>query len=172
MPSGQDPNIECAAARYLAREPEGLVVGGYRGLLGFAAERDVSRLEAVWNDFNRKLDRNCARLAMSGLESLIVKIGRCATCPLRFHCQGIQHLCRDECLILGLIASLQNGEDDAAFLSASALTSRSGAFEVLAAASEFAMALKMGGKQLLPIHTDTVRWIIGNRPHRETTTLH
>ena len=131
---------ECAAARYLARDAEGLVIGGYRGWLGFAAERDIAMLDAIWSAFNRKLDANCARLAMSGLEKLIRQLGVCATCPLRFHCQGARHLCRDECLMLALISGLQNGEDETAYLSAGALTSNARAFEVLAAASEFATA--------------------------------
>lgn len=170
----EDPTHDdgCSAARYLARVPEGLVVGGYRGWLHFAAMRDVSRLEAVWNEFNTRLDPNAAGLAMAGLERLIRQLGSCAACPLRFHCQGVKHLCRDECLMLSLISGLQNGEDEAAFLSALGLTSADRASTIVTAGGEFAMALKISGHQLLPIHADTVRWLATGRSQPAKTTLH
>ena len=159
-------------ARYLEREAEALVVGGYRGWLEFAVDPDVRKLEAVWNAFNRSLDRHCARLAMSGLETLIRRLGTCATCPLRFHCQGSSHLCRDECLVLGLVSGLQNGDEETAFLSAGALTSQARALERLRAGSEFAMAMKSGGKHLLPISGQTIRMIAASAPHSGNKTLH
>ncbi|MDZ7824042.1 MAG: hypothetical protein U5K75_08365 [Ahrensia sp.] len=171
----QDNNLQNVATRYLARDPESLVLSGYRGWLAFAADRDISKLEAIWNEFSKKLDHKCALMAMSGLENLIRKMGVCAQCPLRFHCQGTKNLCRDECLMLALISSLQNGDEESAYLSASTLTSTTsakGAIEVLASATEFAMALKLGGKQLLPIEAGAVRWIIEKSPNPESATVH
>lgn len=108
---------------------------------------------------------------MSGLERLIGNLGACANCPLRFLCQGSKHLCRDECLILGLVSGLQNGDEEAALLSAQFLSSSSQAPELLSAAAEFAMTLKFAGQQLLPIHAHTVDQV-GGSTHAPHPTLH
>jgi hypothetical protein len=147
---------ECPASRILARQPENLVVGGYRGWLHFASERDVARLREVRSDYVRHLGEQAGTAAMRGLERLIGNLGACAGCPLRFLCQGSKHLCREECLMLGLVSGLQNGDEDAALLSARFLSSPAQAPELLSAAAEFAMTLKFAGQQLLPIHAHTV----------------
>lgn len=147
---------ECPASRILARQPESLVVGGYRGWLHFASERNAAHLREVRSDYVRHLGEHAGVAAMSGLERLIGNLGACANCPLRFLCQGSKHLCREECLMLGLVSGLQNGDEDAALLSAQFLSSPGQAPELLSAAAEFAMTLKFAGQQLLPIHAHTV----------------
>ncbi|WP_420410503.1 hypothetical protein [Hoeflea sp.] len=147
---------ECPASRILARQPENLVVGGYRGWLHFASERNVSHLRKVQSDYVRLLGEQAGTAAMGGLERLIGNLGACANCPLRFFCQGSKHLCREECLMLALVSGLQNGDEEAALLSARFLSSSSQAPELLSAAAEFAMTLKFAGQQLLPIHAHTV----------------
>lgn len=163
---------QCPASRYLARTPESLVVGGYRAWLHFAIEQNASCLDGIRDRFDHHLGRSTALVAMAGLESMIRQLGTCAGCPLRCFCQGSQHLCRDECLILGLISGLQNGEDESAYLSAGNLSSEARAPEVVASAGEFAMALKFAGQQLLPIPVDTVHWIIKGGQAAPNSTLH
>jgi hypothetical protein len=166
------PDGQCPASRYLARTPEILVVGGYRAWLHFAIEQNAASLETIQAQFNRHLGKPAAFVAMAGLESMIRQLGTCASCPLRCFCQGSQHLCRDECLILGLVSGLQNGEDEAAYLSAGNLSSNARAPEVVASAGEFAMALKFAGQQLLPIPVDTLHRIIKGGQAASNPTLH
>lgn len=168
----QDGGIGRETAHYLARGPESLVIDGYRGWLHFAAHRDAQRLQEIWNRFNRRLDPHSARLAMAGLERLIRQLGACANCPLRFHCQGTQHLCRDECLVLSMISGLQHGDDAASFLSARALTSQVKALEVIAAGGEFAITLRAAGQVLLPVEAATIMTIAGTAGGPPSSSLH
>lgn len=167
----QKQEHECPAARFLARKPENLVVCGYRGWLHFASERNLARLQAVQADYIRHLGEQVGTAAMTGLERLIGNLGACANCPLHFFCQGSQHLCREECLILGLVSGLQNGEEEAALLSARHLSSEDRAPVLLRTAAEFAMTLKFAGQQLLPIHAHTVDQI-GGAGRANQPTLH
>ncbi len=161
-----------AAVDYMNRPPENLVLNGYRGWLLHAAESDPCHLSEVWNLYCAQMSERNACFVMSGLEGLIRQLGICATCPLRFARPKTNYLCRDECLILGLIAGLQNSDEEAAFESASALTCAAKSNEVMISGGEFAMALKCAGQQLLPINAETIRWIVHERASLAKNTVH
>ena len=165
-------NGECPAARYLRRPPESLVVNGYRGWLTAVTRRDGGPLNDVWAHFLDVLGHDVGRQAMEGLETLIRELGVCAACPLRFAHPKAQHLCRDECLVLGLVAGLQSGDDDAAFESAVALTCSAQSLRLLYFSSGFAMTLKAAGQQLLPIHAHVIREIVAASSSGAGQTVH
>ena len=169
---GNEEAGNCAAARYLRRVPENLVVNGYRGWLLFALEDNQAHLHAVLEALCRSLGERAAASAMAGLDGLIRQLGKCAVCPLRFKRPNTSHLCRDECLLLSMIAGLQHGDEEAAFEGAAALTYRARAAQVLGAGAAFAIELKLAGQQLLPIHADTVRWIVSQNTQASEPTIH
>lgn len=143
--------MTCPAADYLARQPERLVVEGYRNWLNGFAQNDSRAWDSVWNLYAAELGISEGRIALDGLAAFVDALGRCASCPLRFFPSKACHLCRDECLVLSLVAALQHGDEDAGRMSAEGLACRTGCTEVTAAAGDYAMRLKMFGQTLLPI---------------------
>ena len=147
--------MSCLAAAYMARKPEALVVGGYRGLVACALAGDtvvgqsaVKQLEAL---HRQTLGPAETRVVLDGLSAFIGTLGHCATCPLRACSNSCQHLCRDECLILALIAALQHGDDNIGISAASALTCPARHAEILGVAGDYAMRMKIFGQVLLPV---------------------
>ena len=72
------------------------------------------------------------------MASLIRQLGACATCPLRFYKPGAGHLCRDECLVLGMVSGAQHGDEDLLVQSAKLLTCSDTCIEVIERASAYA----------------------------------
>lgn len=142
--------MTCPAAQYLARAPEYLVIGGYRHVL-WAAQGGCPAVETMWRLHLEKLGDAESRVVMDGLTMFMTTIGRTAHCPLRCLPQGSHHLCRDECLVLSLVAALQHGDDVACRMSAEAISRAGSSAELLGAASDYAMRLKMFGQTLLPV---------------------
>ena len=143
--------MTCPAAEYLARKPERLVVEGYRNWLNGCAQGDAGAWDSAWNLYATELGSSEGRIALDGLAVFVNALGRCASCPLRFFPSKACHLCRDECLVLSLVAALQHGDDDAGRMSAEGLACSTRCVELTAAAGDYAMRLKMFGCTLLPI---------------------
>lgn len=147
--------MTCPAASYVRRKPESLVIGGYRGIVECAINGETPAGEAAAKaieDLHRKyLGPAETRVVLDGLTSFIGTLSRCATCPLRAFPPTSSHLCRDECLVLALVAALQHGDEQACHLSAHALTCPARMGETIAAGGEYAMRMQMFGQVLLPV---------------------
>ncbi len=143
--------MTCPAADYLNRKAERLVVEGYRKCLTACAGSDPSAWDTAYDLYAGELGASEGRVVMDGLGRFVAALGRCATCPLRFFPSEACHLCRDECLVLSLVAALQHGDDDAGRMSAQGLACQTRCTELTAAASDYAMRLKVFGLTLLPI---------------------
>lgn len=132
------------------RQPESMVLKAYRGWRRGLAVRDLDVLEGIWKLFTDTLSPNSATLAFDAMAQFVRALDGCASCPLRRHPMGDDHLHPDEALVIGLISALQNDDTKAASFCLSALTCHSRCEEVEAAASLLAMALKVDGQTLLP----------------------
>ncbi|RLQ87226.1 hypothetical protein [Notoacmeibacter ruber] len=141
----------CAAVDYLSRPAERLVVEGYRSSLSGCAERDPKAWAAAWMLYQNELGEIDGRIAFDGLVGLIGTLGRCATCPLRFFRRDISHLCRDEGLLLALVAAAQHGDEQTGQIAAEALSCPAKCGELAMAAAEYGFRLRMVGRTLLPI---------------------
>lgn len=144
-------NDACPAKAYLERLPEGLTVNGYRNwVAGY-----MTQVETHWDrcrrEFMSVLGKHDGQLAANALGHLVRNLGHCATCPLKCHAPGSDHLNSDECMLLGLIASIQHGDDEAMEESVNALSCRAKCSQVVAPAGEYAIILKSVGSLLLPI---------------------
>lgn len=159
--------MTCPAADYLNRKPEQLVVRGYRDWLQGCAGDDRWAWNTVGNLYAAELGEAEGRIALEGLAQFVMALGRCATCPLRFFPSETFHLCRDECLVLSLVAALQHGDEDAQRMSAEGLVCRSRCPELVAAAGDYAMRLKMFDCTLLPIPPLVVADFLDRRPASE-----
>lgn len=142
--------------RYLGKMPETLVLKGYRYWSLGIATQDVDLWNKAWNLFATKLQKENAKACMHALIMFIKTLGVCATCPLKTLQPACQELCRDECLVLGLISGLQHGNDEAVDFCLRTLTCPTKCDEVAFAAGEFALALKTAGFLLIPIPAYTL----------------
>ena len=159
-------NASCRARSYLARPPEQLVVKGYRHWLAGCVTGSVEHWNAAWNLYVTRLGHRDGRMAFAGLNNFVAVLGRCAVCPLRFFPTEANCVCRDECLVLGLVAGIQTGDDDVQRSCTAALTCRRNRDEVMAEAGEFALTLRCLGQLLLPIPADAIADIL-SRPARQ-----
>ena len=165
--------MTCRRAPYMNRLPEALVVKGYRHWLNGQVAGDLDAWTQAWELYANTLGTAQGRAAMNTLVNFVNALGRCATCPLRFLPAGSGHLCRDECLVLSLVAALQHGDDEAGQFSAEALTCRARCHDAIAAASEFAMSLKISGHSLLPVPQTTIANILaGDATRGRAATIH
>lgn len=166
--------MTCPAAQYLARAPEALVIGGYREAL-IAETGQCPAIDTMWRLHLERLGVAESRVVIDGLAMFMSTMRRAALWPLRCLPEGACHLCRDECLVLSLIASLQHGDDTACRMSAHALAAPGRSGEAVGAAGDYAMRLKMFGQVLLPIPPFVVADILARPPRADgarSTTLH
>lgn len=166
--------MTCPAAQYLARAPESLVIGGYRQVL-IASTGECPAIDTMWRLHLERLGVAESRVVIDGLSMFMATMRRAAGLPLRCLPDGTCHLCRDECLVLSLIAGLQHGDDVASRISADALSAPGRMGEAIGAAGDYAMRLKMFGQVLLPIPPLVVADILAGPPRPQpshSTTVH
>jgi hypothetical protein len=144
---------------FTIRQPEHLVLHGYRcwnraATLGSPEPwRNAERL------YLQALGDRNATVALDALAEFASTAGLCARCPLRMLTPGAKALCRDEALVLGLVSSLQNGEDATGAFCAEGLAGPVMAGHVGSAAAGYSALLRACGQQLLPIPIDALRAI-------------
>ncbi|WP_152599641.1 hypothetical protein [Hoeflea sp. BAL378] len=151
MRAPQHRDGDCPAAAYLRRQPENLVVNGYRNCVAGLAHQDMRYWDAARTAHAAALGAIDGQYALDVMASLIGQLGVCATCPLRFYKPGTGHLCRDECLVLGMVAGAQHGDEAMMVHSAKLLSCSDACIEVVDRASAYAAVLLGHGHRLTPI---------------------
>jgi hypothetical protein len=96
---------------YFERVPEKLVLEGYRRWMAGFETGSVTPWEMTYSLYTGLLGIAEGRRAISDLAHFVRMLRQCAACPLRSFPFGAHHVCRDECLALGLIAGLQHEDD-------------------------------------------------------------
>ncbi|MAZ19228.1 MAG: hypothetical protein CL535_23250 [Ahrensia sp.] len=165
------------ASAYLARPAERLVLEGYRHwTCGFATGDGMSWRSAteLYEDI---LGGHGSATAVQALSDFVSTLGRCATCPLKTFASGSSHICRDEVLVMGLIAGIQNDDEEATALCLSELSCETRCDEVVLAAGAFALVLRGLDKHLLPIPASVLHDILARshpawRDTQSNRTLH
>ena len=147
-------------AAYFARPAESLVLEGYRRWTYGMATGDRLAWQNVAEFYLGILGARGSLAAVRALSEFVSTLGRCATCPLKTFETGSRHICRDEVLVLGLIAGIQNNDDEAASLCLTELACATRCDEVAMAAGSFALVLRGLDKTLLPIPAAVVRDIL------------
>lgn len=141
---------------YLNRSPERLVLEGYRCWTAACIEQNTQMLDRCWSLYEGSMPGASAKLAFQALGDFIETLGRCASCPLKTHLSGAKAVCRDEVLVLGLIAALQIGDDQTAELCLAPLGCPAQRLHIRHAALSFATILKGLGQKLVPIPASVV----------------
>lgn len=152
---------------YFARPPELLVLEGYRRWLAGFESGSVAPWEMTFALYTQMLGAAEGRRALSDLSHFIRTLRQCAACPLRSFPFGAHHVCRDECLTLGLIAALQHGDSGAASACLGAMSCAARRAEIAEAASNFADTLRDLEQVLLPIPQDAIEDVL-SRATRST----
>ncbi len=152
---------------YFARPPEMLVLEGYRRWMAGFDTGSVAPWELTHSLYAELLGPEEGRHALAELAHFVRTLRRCAACPLKSYPFNAHHVCRDECLTLGLIASLQHGNAEAAQTCLGAMACPLLACEIAQAARSFAETLARLDHKLLPIPRDAIDDIL-NRASRKT----
>jgi len=135
---------------YLSRPPERLVVEGYRCLLAHPTGERTLPVESAWMLYTGLLGPESGRWALNELTRFLTSLQLCAHCPLRTAPANSGGMCREECLVLALLASLQHGDEVGHRSCAEALACPMRSGEFTEAAGRFAMTLKALRQLLLP----------------------
>jgi hypothetical protein len=152
--------MSCSAIHYLNRKPEHLVLEGYRAGLTACALQDDAAFQNVRHLFRDAAGVNDPRPLIGTCIDFIAALGRCAVCRLGFFPAGTAHLCRDEALVLALIAAMQHGDEEAGRKAAHALSCAYRAQMLAHTAGLFGIVLKGCGQTLLPVPADVVDGIL------------
>ena len=150
---------------YFNRTPEKLVLEGYRRWTAGFETGSVVAWEMAFGLYSELLGTRNGNRALSELSFFIRTLRHCALCPLKTFPFGSHHVCREECLTLGLIAGLQNCDVDAARTCLNAMACPSNHEEVENAAIAFAETLIELDQVLLPIPKSVIDDIMA-RPLR------
>lgn len=167
-----NPQIECPAARYLRREPETLVICGYRGFAHGVADAQWKHWQAARDRHVDALGEQAGQAAVDRYTSFFRAFGQTMDRALNFFQPGVEHLCHDECLILGLMAGIQNGDEQAMWECSNRLAGERHSSQLLAAASGYAFALKHAARMLLPIPVSALPGMDAMRQQPVSQTLH
>lgn len=150
---------------YFDRAPEKLVLEGYRRWTAGFETGSVIAWEMAFGLYSEILGSREGNRALSELSFFIRTLRHCALCPLKTFPFGSHHVCKEECLTLGLIAGLQNCDMLAARTCLNAMACPSRQEEVENAAIGFAETLAELDQVLLPIPKFAIDDII-SRPLR------
>lgn len=154
---------------YFERPPERLVLEGYRRWLAGYESGSVTPWEMTQILYEELLGAAEGRRVVTELSHFVRTLRRCAACPLRSFPFNAHHVCRDECLALGLIAALQHDDEGAALTCLSAMACPALASNVAEAAVSFADALAGARHYLLPIPQSAIEDVLTrSRPGRGT----
>jgi len=160
--------MDSAPHDYLKQPSAYLVLEGYRSWSKGIITGDISCWNDAWNMFAVKLGLQNGRLALDALSNFTKTLGICASCPLKSSPAGCNFVCRDEILILSLIAGIQHDDETVITLCIDELSCPNRYVEVLTSAEMLAVTLRSLDNILMPIPTQTIRAILTNGVSTET----
>lgn len=157
------PELRSSTARFAAyfdRPPEKLVLDGYRHWI----RGTVLRSSKPWTEaqilYRGILGDEDGERAIIALARFVRTLGQCAICPPRVFNAGSRCICRDETLVMGLIAGIQNCDDPTVRLCLERLCSWNLRERTAIAAGTFAQTLKVLDYTMLPIPAHVVERIL------------
>lgn len=101
--------------------------------------------------------------AIIALARFVRILGQCANCPLKVFNSGSSFICRDETLVMALIAGFQNGDEPTVHYCLDKLCRPDRCSQAAMAAGTFALTLKALDYTMLPIPSQVVEQIM-SRP--------
>lgn len=145
---------------YFERPPEKLVLEGYRRWLAGFESGSVIPWEMTQTLYEELLGAAQGRQVVAELSHFVRTLRRCAACPLKSFPFNAHHVCRDECLALGLIAALQHDDEGAAATCLAAMSCSALSAHLATAAACYADALAGVRHYLLPIPQSAIEDVL------------
>lgn len=164
------PESVYAASRltgYVDRPAEKLVLEGYRHWTRGTVQRSPGPWTQAQILYRGMLGDDNGEQAIIALANFVRTLGQCAMCPLRVFNSGSYFICRDETLVMGLIAGIQNGDEPTVTLCLEKLCYSDLCDQAAMAAGNFALTLKSMDKVMLPIPAHVVARITTRSPGSE-----
>jgi hypothetical protein len=153
--------------RYLDRTPERLVIEGYRRWMGGYDSGQVECWEQAWDLYAEELGSAAAGPTLMAMAGWVRSLRRSTSRPMSFFPYNSCHLCRDECLVIAMVAASQHRNSEIVGRAASALTGAQSLGGCLGACQRFAIKLDHSGNRLMQVPHEVLDTILG-RPPRET----
>lgn len=163
--------MKCPARELLARQPERLVIAGYRNMMAAYDLADANCWEAVWSQFIAELGAPSARRTVGELQYWARSIRANAVRPLSFFPNCCLQLCHDECMALSMIAAGQASDEEAGLMAATFVTGSTDGSrlqDVWQAAAHLAAALRAADQLLYPVPCAVIRSIHLMQQARQT----
>ena len=161
------PNGAAGLTAYFERPPEKLVLQGFR----FWTRGTVLSSMEPWTEaqllYRGLLGDEDGERAIIALARFVRVLGQCASCPLKVFRSGSRFICRDETLVMGLIAGIQNGDEPTVHYCLEKLCRPDHRDSAAMAAGIFALTLKAMDCTMLPIPAHVVERIMA-RPQAGT----
>lgn len=145
-----------AIQSYFDRQPERLVIEGYRHWMAGYETGSIEPWAIAWRYYMHELGDADGRRAVSDLSAFVLTLRGCAGCPLRIFPSGARRLCREECLAVGLVAACQHGDADLRGCCIAGLSGCARSSEIGEAAGRYAATLMELGQALLPVAPGTL----------------
>lgn len=145
---------------YFERPPEKMVLQGFR----FWTRGTVLRSTEPWTKaqllYRGMLGDDEGERAIIALARFVSTLGQCATCPLKVFHSSSRFICRDETLVMGLIAGIQNCNELTVHFCLEKLCRRTLRDRTAMSAGAFALTLKALDHIMWPIPAHVVERIV------------
>lgn len=145
---------------YFERPPEKLVLDGYRHLIRGAALSSADHLTKAQLLYRGVLGDADGEKAIMALATFVRTLDQCAACPLNVYRPGSHRICRDETLVMAMIAGIQNADEPTVTFCLEKLCCRDLRDRAILAAGAFALTLKYMDQVMLPIPVHVVERIL------------
>ena len=152
---------------YFERPAEKLVLDGYRHWTRGTVMGSTDSWTQAQLLYRELLGDRNGEQAIIALAQFVKTLGQCAICPLRVFNSGSHFICRDETLVMGLIAGIQNGDEPTVKLCLEKLCCSNLCDQVAMAAGNFALTLKWMDKMMLPIPAHIIDRIADRPPQSD-----
>lgn len=159
------------SSNYIRRQPERLVVEGYRQLALGMVTKDAHHWKAAQGLYISLLGQENGNILMRALANFINVLQTCSTCPLKTRSAQPESLSRNEILILGLLSGIQYGDQQMVILCLDELSCPVRCAEVEAAAGELALLMRGLNQMLLPLPHNALREATLEPLHRTSSVL-
>lgn len=157
---------------YRTREPEMLLLEGYRNWTMGVAECQISYWDQARNLFSESMGSGKGGIALDALMHFLQTLGMCAACPMKTHRPKSPHLCFDEILVLGLVAGIQHENERVIAFCLDTLCCPAHIKNVEYAARAFAITFGSMNRKLLPVPLAVLQDIASKTNRHRIKTLH
>jgi hypothetical protein len=113
--SPDDPVRTGISEDYFLRRAERLLLGGYRYWTAGFRTGSITPWEMSWSLYAEALGQPNADRLTTDMQAFVHSLRLCGSCPLKAFPFNARYLCLEECLTIGLIASLQGDKEVAEF---------------------------------------------------------